>query len=29
MSLKTLMAGNWKMHKTIAESVDAVKKLAV
>ncbi len=28
MSRKPLMAGNWKMHKTIAESVDLVKKLA-
>lgn len=28
MSRRALMAGNWKMHKSIAESVDLVKKLA-
>lgn len=27
MSRRPLIAGNWKMHKTIAESVDLVKKL--
>src|SRR5262245_53966827 len=27
MSRRPLMAGNWKMHKTIAESVDLVQKL--
>lgn len=29
MSRRPLMAGNWKMFKTIAEGVDLVKKLAV